>query len=192
VIDERTPRRPRNLYVVLGVPPTESAAGIKRAFRELAARLHPDRAGAHGAPRFRELVDAYRVLSDPVRRASYDEELAARAPSPVETSAPAAPLARMSLFRELVTRARRRSSTIERVDLELHLSREEALRGGTVALGVPVLHPCHGAGRGMVAVEEEIAVVVPRSVRDRTLLRVPLRHLGVAGTEIEILVRVIR
>jgi DnaJ-class molecular chaperone len=36
----------RSFYVVLGVPRTESPAGIRKAFRELALRYHPDRAGA--------------------------------------------------------------------------------------------------------------------------------------------------
>jgi hypothetical protein len=38
----------RNYYVVLGVPASESSTGIRQAFRELALRYHPDRAGAPG------------------------------------------------------------------------------------------------------------------------------------------------
>ena len=65
----------RNFYVVLGVPANESSGGIRRAYRELALRYHPDRAGTQGTQYFQELTEAYDVLSDPVRRASYDEGL---------------------------------------------------------------------------------------------------------------------
>src|SRR5512137_48551 len=65
----------RNFYVVLGVPSNETSTGIRRAFRELALRYHPDRAGAQGTEFFQEITEAYRVLSDPERRASYDDGL---------------------------------------------------------------------------------------------------------------------
>jgi hypothetical protein len=48
----------RNFYVVLGVPANESSGGIRRAYRELALRYHPDRAGAQGTPSFQELTEA--------------------------------------------------------------------------------------------------------------------------------------
>ena len=63
-------------YAVLGVPPDADAAEIRRAFRSLARRYHPD-AGAGASPeRFRQVVEAYETLSDPARRTAYDESLA--------------------------------------------------------------------------------------------------------------------
>lgn len=44
----------------------------------MALAHHPDRAGSASAPRFAEIAEAYRVLSNPVARAAYDETLAAR------------------------------------------------------------------------------------------------------------------
>jgi DnaJ-class molecular chaperone len=65
----------RNHYGVLGVPRTESTAGIRAAFRDLVKRHHPDRAEDEDAKRFREVVEAYRVLADPEIRRAYDEDL---------------------------------------------------------------------------------------------------------------------
>ena len=60
-------------YDVLGVPRTASDAEIKRAFRTLARELHPDVSSAPDADvRFRDVAEAYEVLSDPDRRATYD------------------------------------------------------------------------------------------------------------------------
>src|SRR5262245_66280565 len=65
----------RNLYVVLGVEPTETAQGIRSAFRDLAKRYHPDRVGDAGASAFREIDEACRVLSDSAERRQYDDSL---------------------------------------------------------------------------------------------------------------------
>lgn len=68
-----------DLYVVLGVGQTASEAEIKRAYRRLARRFHPDinpgdRAAAHC---FREILEAYETLVDPDRRLRYDHGVTA-------------------------------------------------------------------------------------------------------------------
>lgn len=67
----------RNYYVVLGVPRDESATGIRAAYRGLVKRHHPDRTGGTDAMRFREVAEAYDVLSDDERRRSFDQALTA-------------------------------------------------------------------------------------------------------------------
>jgi molecular chaperone DnaJ len=63
----------RDLYEVLGVERGASDAEIKRAFRKLAQQWHPDVNTEPGAQeRFKEINDAYQVLSDPERRQRYD------------------------------------------------------------------------------------------------------------------------
>jgi molecular chaperone DnaJ len=60
-------------YELLGVPRTASDAEIKQAFRRLARELHPDVSTAQDAERrFRDVAEAFEVLSDPTRRATYD------------------------------------------------------------------------------------------------------------------------
>ncbi len=63
----------RDYYEVLGVPRDASDEEIKRAFRRAAQRHHPDVDTTEGAEdRFKELNEAYRVLSDRQRRTAYD------------------------------------------------------------------------------------------------------------------------
>ena len=59
----------RDYYEVLGVSRSASDREIKRSFRKLALKYHPDKNQAAGAEeKFREIADAYAVLSDPEKR----------------------------------------------------------------------------------------------------------------------------
>ena len=63
----------RDYYEVLGVSRDADASAIKDAFRELAMKYHPDRNKAPEAEaRFKEIAEAYAILSDPKKRADYD------------------------------------------------------------------------------------------------------------------------
>ena len=63
----------RDYYEVLGVPRDADAKAVKDAFRGLTLRYHPDRNKAPDATeKFREIVEAYSVLSDPDKRKDYD------------------------------------------------------------------------------------------------------------------------
>jgi len=66
----------RDYYEVLGVPRTATADEIKRAYRKLARKHHPDLQPANerakAAERFKELNEANEVLSDPEKRKRYD------------------------------------------------------------------------------------------------------------------------
>ena len=64
----------RDYYEVLGVERTIDAAGLKAAYRKLAMQHHPDRNGGceEAAARFKEVSEAYAVLSDDQKRAAYD------------------------------------------------------------------------------------------------------------------------
>ena len=64
-------RRKRDYYVVLGVSRDASETEIKRAFRDLARQHHPD-VNPEGGERFREINEAYTVLSDQATRSRYD------------------------------------------------------------------------------------------------------------------------
>jgi molecular chaperone DnaJ len=63
----------RDYYDVLELPKDASTEDVKKAFRRLALQFHPDRNKDEDASgRFREVSEAYQVLSDPERRAAYD------------------------------------------------------------------------------------------------------------------------
>ena len=64
----------KDLYAVLGVPKTADEEAIKKAFRKLAMKFHPDKNPGKGAEaRFKEVNQAQEVLGDPAKRALYDE-----------------------------------------------------------------------------------------------------------------------
>src|SRR5438105_5396539 len=63
---------PDNYYAILGVPIDADSETIKRAYRQLARRYHPDLAGAGAAVQMKRINRAYDVLSDPEKRLNYD------------------------------------------------------------------------------------------------------------------------
>jgi molecular chaperone DnaJ len=159
----------RDYYVILGVPRTESAAGIRSAFRDLAKKHHPDRSGAGDSEAFREAVDAYRVLSDAALRRSYDERLRRRetAPEPVvvrrSSAEPLVPepvslfgraeAVRPSfdaLFDRFVRNFTRigvpKAERVEPLNCDVVLSPQEAAQGGVLPIAVPVFGPCRECG----------------------------------------------
>jgi len=63
----------RDYYEVLELPRNATPEDIKKAFRKLALQYHPDRnKNADAADRFKEINEAYQVLSDPERKTAYD------------------------------------------------------------------------------------------------------------------------
>ncbi len=155
-------------YTVLGVGMTESAHGIRDAFREL--MLTRELTAPDSANRFQEIVQAHRVLSDARARASYDrgleaehEHLGASAPvRPVRGGADV-PLAEpISLLRdfhatspspsieEIFERLLRnfsgvhvpKSERLRPLDLDLIVSQDEVAGGGFVVIAVPVFQAC--------------------------------------------------
>lgn len=64
----------KDFYATLGVPKNADAAAIKKAYRKLARTLHPDHnpGDAAAEARFKEVGEAYAVLSDPEERKQYD------------------------------------------------------------------------------------------------------------------------
>lgn len=64
----------RDYYDILGVDRTASAAEIKKAYRQLALKYHPDRnKSKQASEQFKQISEAYEVLSNPQKRKTYDQ-----------------------------------------------------------------------------------------------------------------------
>jgi len=161
----------KDFYIILGVSRTESPAGIRGAFRELAKTYHPDRVGPQATQKFQEIAEAYEVLSDPDKRKQYNETLhdtvtvrAPQRPEPISPRRryPVEPLAPRPMsvlhdfqtigpsFDALFDRMLRnftgntvpKGERIENLNIEVVLSPLEAARGAVAPIGVPAFHTC--------------------------------------------------
>ena len=154
-----------DLYIVLGVQQGASESEIKRAYRRLARRFHPDinPGDQTAAARFRQILEAYETLIDPARRSRYDAGHPANAHDApqgsgfegfdfstrgVDYSATFG-----DLFAEVLTERGARQAPPQRgadLHVEMHVTFEEALAGGQRAITVTRRDQCHhcaGSGR---------------------------------------------
>lgn len=68
-----------NLYHILGVAPNASTEEIKKAYRSLAMRHHPDRStDTNAQSKFNTIKSAYELLTNPKKRAEYNQRLSNR------------------------------------------------------------------------------------------------------------------
>ena len=156
----------RDYYEVLGVDRGTSDAELKKAYRKLALQFHPDRNpdDAEAEERFKEVSEAYSVLSDPERRARYDR-FGHQATGP--GGQPGADFGDLGNFGDLFgdlfgdifggaggggrrggsRRGRGQRGADLRYNLEIDL--EDVLRGCDPSLKIPkmkVCEPCSGSG----------------------------------------------
>jgi DnaJ-class molecular chaperone len=160
----------KNYYVILGIERADGPAAVRSAFRDLARRYHPDRAGPESASAFREIVEAYEVLSDPEGRRNYDQRCCEQSDAasgraevaPVggaETVAEPLIPDTMSLARDFRIRPSReamlerllrnfaephrpKGEQVRSMSVEVVLSPAQAQRGGLITIGVPVFVSC--------------------------------------------------
>jgi molecular chaperone DnaJ len=147
----------RDYYDVLGVPRDADAKTIKSAFRRLARRYHPDTSTElESEHRFREIAEAYGVLSDPAKRASYDARgFAGVAGTSAEDLwgginlgdifGAAAP-GFEGLFEELFGRARGGPQRGADLRVDLTISLRQVLTGGKQAVSISRPGPCPDCG----------------------------------------------
>jgi DnaJ-class molecular chaperone len=223
----------RDYYLILGVSRSESDEGIKEAFRRLVKKYHPDIAGPMSRWEFQEIVEAYETLSDRDRKRSYDRGLAhaegrgrivpeshmtgsARSvrphvPEPVSLMRDFFSISQSvdaifdRIFSNFLSMAVPGVNEPETLSLELILSPEEALAGGKLPIGVPVLYPCPEcrgsgaawpgdctacAGSGMMEEEEEVVLRIPPRVAPGSVFEIPVHGMGVHNYYLRVIIRV--
>lgn len=155
-------------YERLGVPTGASESEIKAAYRRLALQFHPDSGQPGDVERFREVQEAYEILSDPERRRHYDGARSHAVPvswtGGFEEPIPA--------FREVFARPPR----VAPVELEIVLSEREAARGGEAVLEVAKdvdCGECRGTGFGFYGWCPSCRGERVVRARDRIRFRIP-------------------
>ena len=150
----------RDFYDVLGVRSDASADDIKKAYRKLAMKLHPDRnpGDAKAERGFKEINEAHDILKDQDKRRTYDQfghaafEHGAARPSGFPFSASATDGGGFAdIFEEMFSPRRRRQTRSRGADLRynMEITLEDAFKGKQATIRVPSTvncEACHGSG----------------------------------------------
>lgn len=151
-------------YLVLGLNRDAGLTQIRRAYRRLSVRFHPDVAGEEGVEQFERIRNAYQTLANTARRADYDRGLAeaerrreiARAGQPLFGQ----PVDLLSDYENVrpgaedilhhilagISGHTAKSNPSRELAVDLVLTPDQAARGGGVTLLVPVARVCPRCG----------------------------------------------
>jgi len=197
----------RDYYDVLGVSADAGADEIKRAYRQLARRYHPDISGEDRGVAFVELARAYEVLSDPARRRSYDAALTqpgfgGRTDWPVPLNDEVAiDFPSVANILDRMRHAFFGAGPAVTLSAEIVLTPREAFHGVTVPLDVPLRRTCPRCGGrgetwaewcatcggiGEVSSLHAMHVRVPAGVREGTVFRFSVLPPGAPQTVVEV------
>src|SRR5215210_4366318 len=152
----------KDLYKVLGVSKGASQDEIRSSYRKLARKYHPDanREDPKAEERFKEIQQAYEILSNPQKRREYDEGPRAFFGGGGAGNAPGGTGGRSNVsfsdFSDLfgnfgdifgtATDNKRQSTRGEDVTVSVNLKFKDALKGSTTRIAVPVEEGCERCG----------------------------------------------
>ena len=194
----------RDYYDVLGVAPDAGADEIKRAYRQLARRYHPDISGDDRAMAFKELTRAYDVLRDPPLRRRYDASMVrggADAGAPWFSDEIAIDFPSVSSVLDRMRDAFFTAVPPVTLSAEMVLTAREAFNGVNVPFEVPLRRTCSRCGGrgevwtewcggcgglGEVVATHPVRVVVPAGVREGATFRFSVTPPGSPSTVIEV------
>ena len=191
----------RDYYDVLGVSPGAGAAEIKRAYRQLARRYHPDISGDDRGAAFLEVARAYEVLRDPDRRRSYDAGLMSRGRADWLADEVAIDFPSVSSVLDRMRDSFFAGTRSASLSAEVVLTPQEAFWGTLVPLDVPLRRTCPRCGGrgevwdewcascggvGEVAAVHEMRLRVPAGVREGARFRFSVAPSGAPQTSVEV------
>jgi molecular chaperone DnaJ len=197
----------RDYYDVLGVSPDAGAAEIKRAYRQLARRYHPDISGDERGTAFLEAARAYEVLNDPRRRRQYDAERCRPEPGYIASRGDwladevAIDFPSVANLLDSMRHAFFGGAVIGDLSAEITLSPLEAFEGITMPLGIPVRRMCPACGGrgetweewcaccggcGHIRSLHEIELRLPAGVREGARFRFSVMPSGAPHTIVDV------
>jgi molecular chaperone DnaJ len=206
----------RDFYETLGVPKRAAPGEIKRAYRRIAFELHPDVGERPDAERFREVHEAYEVLSNPNRRRLYDIKFSSqRLPLTAEPLRPKAPVTIVDDFltflpsieelldhigRNFFGYQRKSGGQSRRIGVEAILEPEEARFGCRLPFNLPAFVRCPSCdgmdewlgicpvcyGQGMVESARQIVLEIPPGSRDGERYEVDLGDVGIGNLLLDV------
>jgi len=168
----------KDYYEILGVPRSATERDLKTAYRKLARKHHPDVNPGNKAAeeKFKEISEAFAVLSDPEKRAKYDRgghEAFGPGFDPFQGSTidfQDLGIGNLSDLFELFggggRRGTRRASRGEDIQFEMSLPFSQAIHGTTIDVTIP-------RARGRTTIADAVKVRIPPGVDDGERVRIP-------------------
>lgn len=195
----------RDYYDVLGVAPGAGADEIRRAYRQLARRYHPDISGDDRGAAFLEVSRAYEVLRDPARRRSYDANLVTGTRADWLGDEIAIDFPSVSSVLDRMRDSFFGGAPEASLSAEIVLTPQEAFWGALVPLHVPLRGTCPRCGGrgevwsdwcaacgggGEVTNSHEMRLRVPAGVREGARFRFSVAPTGAPQTFVDVRIRI--
>ncbi len=223
----------KSYFAILGVPSTASADEIRAAYRRLAKEFHPDYFTG-GCEPFFQIQEAYSVLGDPYKRTKYEQSLLKSPikspgvrrpypePEPLIPEQQPHDMGEISLLRSFETFTPSldeifdwlwsnfssldwpKSGRLQNLTLEVPITMEQAMRGGTTRIMVParaVCPLCQGyggvglyecsrcAGEGAISGDVPVSIAFPAGLRQDHAVVIPLERFGIRNLQLTVVFR---